>query len=331
MASPLFFTVVTKSHLPYARLLHERLRLHEADFEFLAFLIDGEDGCVDFKREAFPVVRAEDFLPAEQFRLMRFWYTANEFCNAAKAFAHQYILQHRSDPCWFYLDSDLYPVASLSPAFAALEGHDLLITPHCLLPVTAPEAAVKERNLLDLGVFNGGFVGLRRGPAAVEFCRWFSRVLFDGCRDKWGGMFVDQKWLNLAPCLHPSLKIWHHPGGECGVLESARTPDGGPARCSFCLGRTSALPPFQRISDGESHWNLHPQPDGLARRAGMGRLRHGLCGGVAAARPCRSERLALFPCYVSIGTRGHARTPPGFACKHSKPGRPSEKTRSSRK
>ena len=280
----LFFTVITKSHLPYARLLHERLRLHEDDFEFLAFLIDGEDGCVDFKREAFPVVRAEDFLPAEQFRWMRFWYTANEFCNAAKAFAHQYILQHRSDPCWFYLDSDLYPVASLAPAFAALEGHDLLITPHCLDPIVSSEAMIGETSLLEMGVFNGGFLGLRRGLATERFVRWFADVLYAGCLDDRPNLFVDQKWLNLAPCLVERTHVWRHPGANVAFWNLHERPLCGTSPWLTILGQPLLFSHFSALQpenpEGVTAYNVKgrkapPAWNELAHAYAQGIQRHG--------------------------------------------------------
>lgn len=227
MPPRLFFTVVTKSHLPYARLLYERLCMFEGGTEFLAFLIDGEDGFVDFAKEAFPVVRAEEFIAAEKLRWMRFWYTANEFCNAAKAFAHQYVLENRMEEHWFYLDSDLYPVASLAPALEALEDHDLLITPHCLEPIVSSGAMIAETGLLEMGVFNGGFLGLRRGSEAKQFVDWFASVLYAGCLDDRPQFFVDQKWLNLAPCLVEKTRIWRHPGANVAYWNLHERPFSG--------------------------------------------------------------------------------------------------------
>jgi hypothetical protein len=73
-----------------------------------------------------------------------------------------------------------------------------------------------ERDFLRSGVFNLGFIGVSNRQAARAFLDWWEeRCLNEGLSEQRAGLFVDQKWINLALCLFPSIDIVRDPG--CNV------------------------------------------------------------------------------------------------------------------
>jgi len=57
-----------------------------------------------------------------------------------------------------------------------------------------------ELDILRAGTYNCGFVGVRRCEEALAFVEWWKRRLYDYCVvDLPRGLFLDQRWIDLAP------------------------------------------------------------------------------------------------------------------------------------
>ncbi len=53
--------------------------------------------------------------------------------------------------------------------------------------------------LLIDGVFNLGFIGLSKAAETERFLDWWERRCLNlGYNERWSGLFVDQKWINLV-------------------------------------------------------------------------------------------------------------------------------------
>jgi hypothetical protein len=92
---------------------------------------------------------------------------------------------------------------------------DILLTPHILSPIRDDKKPM-ERDFLRSGVFNLGFVGVSNRPPAREFLDWWeARCLKEGFNELRAGLFVDQKWVNFAPCFFSGVEIIRDPG--CNV------------------------------------------------------------------------------------------------------------------
>jgi hypothetical protein len=87
-----------------------------------------------------------------------------------------------------------------------------VLTPHTLSAY--PDALnPKERDLLNTGVFNLGFIGTSRGQETMEFLKWWQEKLrFECFIDLANGMFVDQLWVNFAPVYWQNVLIDRHLG-----------------------------------------------------------------------------------------------------------------------
>ena len=67
--------------------------------------------------------------------------------------------------------------------------------------------------MLKNGIYNAGFFALKNDEGGMAFLNWWKNRLIDQCYvDLKHGMFVDQKWLNLAPVFFPSVGSLKHPG-----------------------------------------------------------------------------------------------------------------------
>jgi hypothetical protein len=61
-------------------------------------------------------------------------------------------------------------------------------------------------------VYNTGFVGVGKDQNGIRFTQWWRRRLEDFCYEELeAGIFVDQKWMDLAPALFDRVKILRDP------------------------------------------------------------------------------------------------------------------------
>ncbi len=189
-----FCAIVTNSHLPYARVLTESLRLHNPDAQVFILLADEPVPGHDFTKEPFTVVTLPQLGHADEIRRMSFYYTVFEFCCALRPFIHAYLMRETKLDTWFFLDSDVLITGSFEGVWEG--GGAILLTPHLFRSGDIE----MERILLRAGAYNGGVVGLRRGAEAERFIGWYLSRLKENCFfDLKEGLFVDQLWLNLVP------------------------------------------------------------------------------------------------------------------------------------
>ena len=107
-----------------------------------------------------------------------------------------------------FLDPDVVVVSRLDELEELWTKSDILVTPH---HVFDPDGSLTTA-VFRTGVFNLGFLGLRRGPVASKFLEWWDNKLKRFCFvDFTRLMFVDQRWLDLAVCLFP-IGIVRHAG-----------------------------------------------------------------------------------------------------------------------
>ena len=70
-----------------------------------------------------------------------------------------------------------------------------------------------EITSLEYGAFNLGFVAITNDDEGRRFSQWWDDRLRDWCHDRLDiGLFVDQKWCNLAPCFFDRVRILRDPG-----------------------------------------------------------------------------------------------------------------------
>lgn len=205
-------TIVSLNYLPYARTLCESFLSFHPDYRFYILLVDRLPPDLDLSREKFQIMLVED-LGIRQFPAVAFKYGVLELNTNVKPTFLKRLFADGVDQV-AYLDPDILICAPLDSIYEALATSDIVLTPHCTSPNQGGSYA--ETLLLVDGVFNLGFIGLSGREEALAFLDWWEeRCLTLGYNERWSGLFVDQKWINLVPCYFNSVLILKHAG--CNV------------------------------------------------------------------------------------------------------------------
>ena len=206
-----FFTICSKNFLAHARVLYNSVRSHYPDSRFFVVLCDRVDGLFDPKQEPFEFIYLDE-LNLPDLAEMANRYNITEFNTAVKPFAFLRLMESYQVDSVVYLDPDIFIVDRMHEIDSVIAmGADAVLTPHILQP--AEKDQIHDRNMLQFGIYNLGFVALKNTPPVKMFLEWWGRRLEKECVIRLeDGLFVDQKWADLLPAFVPNTKIIHHPG-----------------------------------------------------------------------------------------------------------------------
>lgn len=224
------FTIIAKNYLPFARTLMNSLRDSAPEVLRIVVLVDRTDGYLDPAREDFQVILSED-LEIPESRWFHFKYTILELSTAVKPYAAEYIFDHFRVDRLFYFDPDIHIYSRLDPLIAALDQHSIVLTPHLTAPID-DDRRPADLDILRSGCYNLGFIGLRRCEETTRFLKWWQNKLFDHCVvDLAKGLFVDQRWIDLAPGMFAGVGILRDAGFNVAYWNIAQrrvehTPEG---------------------------------------------------------------------------------------------------------
>jgi glycosyltransferase involved in cell wall biosynthesis len=204
-------TIVAKNYLAHARVLMESVRLWNPDLLRIVILVDRIDGYFDPTKESFEVVLSEE-LDIPKARWFHFKYPVLELSTAVKPYALGLLLERYKLDKIIYLDPDIKVYASLGPLLDTLDQYSIVLTPHVIDPLD-DGFHPSELDILRVGTYNLGFIGLLSGPETNRFLDWWREKLYDLCViDLPRGIFVDQRWMDLAPSLFSRVGIIREPG-----------------------------------------------------------------------------------------------------------------------
>lgn len=209
-----FFTSITTSYLPKARVLAKTLKQHNADAVMHLVVSDNLPDNFDIQKEPFDYVwYAEDFIKTNNNNKWFFIHTVVELCTAVKAAGAIHILEQTKTDKLVYLDPDIGVFNDLSPLSDMLDKNSVLLTPHQIEPATCHQGIIDEEICsLKHGVYNFGFFAVKNDNQGMRFLNWWNNRLMDFCFDDIpNGLFTDQKWGDLAPALFDFVKIIHEP------------------------------------------------------------------------------------------------------------------------
>jgi hypothetical protein len=208
------FTICSINYLAQAKTLGDSLIKHNPDYKFYIGLVDKlANAKIDkTKLPNYEIVEVAD-LKIEGFDDMFDKYNITELNTAVKPFFLEYFYTHNGKvDTVSYFDPDIEVFEPLTELDNNLENYSLVLTPHTLSPY--PDGLnPKERDLLNTGVFNLGFIGTSRCDETMQFLKWWQQKLRHECYiDLANGMFVDQLWLNFAPIYWHKVLIFRHMG-----------------------------------------------------------------------------------------------------------------------
>ena len=260
-------TIVSLNYLPYARTLCQSFLAFHPRYKFYVLLVDELPEDLDISQEQFELVLVED-LGIPNFETVAFKYGILELNTNVKPTFLKVLLGKGLDQV-IYFDPDILICHGLDLIFKALGKNGIVITPHCMSP--NEKGPYSELLLLGAGVYNLGFIGVSRSVEADRFLDWWEqRCLTLGYDERWAGLFVDQKWINLVPCYFESVQILKEPGCNVAywnlherVIEKVQTCwiVNGDAPLIFFHFSGISVDGGQRISKHTDQFDLVSRPD----------------------------------------------------------------------
>lgn len=209
-------TIVSPNYLAFARTLAASYRKHHPAQQFYVLIVADLTDPAPFTGGDFvPVMLHEIGLADLRSEAMK--YDILELnTNVKPAFLRFLLERHRLDSI-VYLDPDIQVYADLAPVWQALgAGASAVLTPHMTTPVWDGKTT-SEQDLLFNGSYNLGFIALSATAEARRLLDWWDvRCREAGFSEGRTGLFVDQKWMNLAPGLFADVHISRDPGLNMG-------------------------------------------------------------------------------------------------------------------
>ncbi|HET8774301.1 MAG TPA: group 1 glycosyl transferase [Thermoanaerobaculia bacterium] len=251
------FSIVSPNYRHFARVLMDSVRRHHPDWDRFVLFV-GDQAAPGLDGEAFTAVPL-GALPLPHPRQFCFRYTILELNTAVKPWMFEYLFARGYDRV-VYFDPDIFIYSPLAELDAAAPQTFLTLTPHLTGSIGGDEHP-SERTILQAGTYNLGFLAVTRQAALERFLGWWKeklefQCLFDPAR----GLFVDQKWMDLAPALFPDVSILRHEGFNVAYwnlrqrsvagANGTATVNGQPLRFFHFSGLDAARPGMVSRHDG---------------------------------------------------------------------------------
>lgn len=204
-------TIVSPNYLPFARTLAKSYLNQHPEETFWVLIVANILDKSRFRDEPFqPIFLDELGLPSMSALAMK--YNILELNTNVKPTFLKFLLSHHSLERLVYLDPDIYVYRKLGEIDELLVQSDVILTPHITSPMNTT-LNPWEKNFLQSGTYNLGFIALRKGRNSGAFLDWWEqRCLSYGFSELQSGLFVDQKWVTLAPAVCDGVNICKHPG-----------------------------------------------------------------------------------------------------------------------
>ncbi|HEX4953572.1 MAG TPA: glycosyltransferase [Thermoanaerobaculia bacterium] len=204
-------TIVSKNYLPFARTLARSFAEHHPGSPFFVLLVDRIEGAFDPAAEPFEVIEVETLGNIPDFPAFAFKYTILELNTAVKPFFLARLLERAGIEKLIYLDPDILLFRPLDELSRLLDEHSVVLTPHLTDPID-DDLHPSELSILQSGAYNLGFVALTRSAEVTRLLAWWQERMVEHCVVAIErGLFVDQKWLDLAPGLFEGVFILRSP------------------------------------------------------------------------------------------------------------------------
>ena len=199
-------TIIARNYIAQATLLATSYLKHHPNDRFFVLVVDGAPDGVNFGQSV--TVLGPDDLRLPQFLEMAFKYDVTELSTAVKPTLMSAIMRDFEVDQVAYFDPDVIVFRPLEEMWAQLEQANVLLIPHLLDPIPLDGCRPSEQDILIAGAYNLGFIGLRKSAEVDRLLEWWHERLIDHCRvDVAGGLFVDQKWMDLTPSLFTGVSI----------------------------------------------------------------------------------------------------------------------------
>jgi glycosyltransferase involved in cell wall biosynthesis len=212
MENLVYFTICSRNYMAYALTLGRSLVQANPKAKFVIGMADEWPSGQYVGDVEFEVIPASNIgLPTFDDMITR--YSVMELNTAIKPRMIRYLMEDRGFERVVYLDPDIFVISPLIELSTRLDdGVECVLTPHALAPLD-DGGDPNDVRLLRTGVYNLGFVAMRRSINVSNFLKWWETQLETKCVvDLENGLFVDQKFMDLAPCYIENTHILRHAG-----------------------------------------------------------------------------------------------------------------------
>ncbi len=252
-------TIVSPNYLAFARTLASSYLAHHPGHRFFVLIVADLHDPTPFASEPFTAVLLPH-LGVPNLRSVALMYDILELNTNVKPTFMKHLLETHGLDSLTYLDPDIFVYAPLDPVHAALDaGAAAVLTPHMTTPVCDGRSP-SEQDILYNGTYNLGFIAVDRSPTAAAILDWWERRCLDlGFSEGRTGLFVDQKWMNLAPGLFDRIAILRDPGCNMAywnLHERALTA----SKDAVALAFLSVIPFGDLLLSGSTEAKREPYP-----------------------------------------------------------------------
>lgn len=209
-----FCTIITFSHLHFAKALHSSLQKHnipDNELNLYVLIVDINDISLIPKE---PGIKYVTLAVLQKINLAssiveKYLLDFDKLRWSFKPILLHYLIK-KYNSGFIYLDSDLYFYNTYDFLFNYLNDYSIILSPHfrCIEP---------EINEIDFlknfteGIYNGGFIGA--SIKAIPALNWWATAVLYAClKDINIGLYDDQKYLDLLPALFPKIYSIEHEG-----------------------------------------------------------------------------------------------------------------------
>ncbi|TWD96464.1 hypothetical protein FB550_111122 [Neobacillus bataviensis] len=203
-------TVTTTRFLPEAIVMAKSAKTHIPNSTVVVCLVEqsihpAASSCQYFDR----VILAKD-LGIKNFYKHLFKYEGLEAVTSVKGklLLHLFDIFPKEEK-FIFLDTDIKIFGPLDEVIHALDQSPVLVTPH----ITEDDGIIdNELTTIIYGICNTAFLAVKRSDEAENFLRWWAYRLKKYCYENTSeGMYVDQKWVDLALSIF-DVHLFKHPG-----------------------------------------------------------------------------------------------------------------------
>ena len=194
-------TIVAKNYVAQARVLVRSFRAEHPDIAFFTLLVDGTEADKAIDGIGTVVLSDELDIIKETLTSMRLIYDVMELSTALKPAMLATIVKKGLDAA-AYFDPDIRFYGDVYEVFDSAAEAGIVLTPHTLAPLPRDGATLTERNIMQAGIYNLGFIAV--GAQSMSFLDWWhERLTVDAIVDVENALFTDQRWIDWVPALFP--------------------------------------------------------------------------------------------------------------------------------
>ena len=208
------FTICSANYLPQAIVLAMSVKTHAPDWSFTIGLVDDIESTTQFQIPSYVNIIEVNKIGLSNLHVMTCSYNIIELCTAVKpSYFKEIFRRHAEVKQVHYLDPDTVLFTSPAELEDALQNSDITLTPHHLTPLPLDGNFPAENLALNHGVYNLGYLGVKRTPNSMKMIDWWEALMAEHCRiDLAHGWFVDQLPMNYVPIYFTNVTILTHPG-----------------------------------------------------------------------------------------------------------------------